>query len=123
MIRFGFSLFVALGLCAWPALAADWNLQPGDEPLSPAELQDLVGRTLMFYDDGQSAYSAGGSYSYTYGASNGGGTAFGTYRIDGDGSVCVEFRNGFSRCDFFVRSGERLVLITEAGDRFPVRRR
>ncbi|MEM7318825.1 MAG: hypothetical protein AAF408_07360 [Pseudomonadota bacterium] len=106
-----------------PAFAADWELRPGDVPLSPDELSALAGETLVFFDDGQSKYSAGGAYSYTYSAANGGGTAYGTYRVAEDGSICTEFRNGASRCDLYVRDGNRLVLIDEKGQRFPVRSR
>jgi hypothetical protein len=110
-------------LLASPALlnAQDWGLRAGDQPLSSAQMRDLTGRTLTFYDDGVSKYSAGGSYSYTYGPQNGGGTAFGTFEFNEDGSVCTAFRNGFSRCDLLVMNAGRMILITETGDRFPIR--
>ncbi len=114
MIRF---LILAL-LTAGPVWAAEWPTKPGDVPLSPEELDALAGRTLTFYDDGQSKFSPGGAYSYTYAS---GDSAFGTYSIAEDGSVCSAYRNGFSRCDLYVRSGERLILIDEKGDRYPVR--
>ncbi|CUH43268.1 hypothetical protein [Ruegeria atlantica] len=105
-------------LAASPVVAAEWPTKPGDVPLSSAELDALAGRTLTFYDDGQSKFSAGGAYSFTYAS---GDSAFGTYSIADDGSVCIAYRNGFSRCDLYVRSGKRLVLIDEKGDRYPVR--
>ncbi|WP_170387190.1 hypothetical protein [Ruegeria atlantica] len=105
-------------LAASPVWAAEWRMKPGDVPLTPAELDALAGRTLTFYDDGQSKYSAGGAYSYTYAS---GESAFGTYSIAEDGSVCIQYRNGFSRCDLYVHSGERLILIDQKGDRYPVR--
>lgn len=108
-------------MTAGAASAAEWNLRDGDVPLSRAEIQSFEGRVLTFYDNGQSRYSAGGAYSYTYAPENGGGTAFGTFFLAEDGSICAEFRNGFSRCDLFVYSGARLVLIDEKGDRYPVR--
>ncbi len=114
-----FTIFAIVS--AAPAVAGEWLLRPGDVPLNNAELADLAGQTLTFYDDGKSSYSAGGSYSYTYSAANGGGTAFGIYRIAPDGSVCTDFRNGLSRCDLYVRSGDRLILIDEKGERYPVR--
>jgi len=114
MMRFLIPALVA----ASPALAADWPTKAGDVPLTPEELDALAGRTLTFYDDGQSKFSAGGAYSYTYAS---GESAFGTYSIAEDGSVCIAYRNGFSRCDLYVRSGERLILIDEKGDRYPVR--
>ncbi len=114
MIRF---LIPAL-IFASSANAADWPTKTGDMPLTPAELNALAGQTLTFYDDGQAKFSTGGAYSYTYAS---GDSAFGTYSIAEDGSVCIAYRNGFSRCDLYVRSGERLILIDEKGDRYPVR--
>ncbi|WP_170469466.1 hypothetical protein [Ruegeria arenilitoris] len=105
-------------LAASPVSAAEWPTKPGDTRLTPDELDALAGRTLTFYDDGQAKFSAGGAYSYTYAS---GDAAFGTYSIAEDGSVCIAYRNGFSRCDLYVRSGERLILIDEKGDRYPVR--
>ncbi len=119
MYRF---LALALLLASTSSLRAqDWVLRDGDQPLSLAQMQDLMGRALTFYDDGISKYSAGGAYSYTYGPRNGGGTAFGTFEIAEDGSVCTAFRNGFSRCDLLVMNAGRMILITETGDRFPIR--
>lgn len=110
-------LILAL-LAASPVVAAEWPTKPGDIPLSSEELDALAGRTLTFYDNGKSKFSAGGAYSFTYAS---GESAFGTYSIADDGSVCIAYRNGFSRCDLYVRSGERLILIDEKGDRYPVR--
>ncbi|WP_171130596.1 MULTISPECIES: hypothetical protein [unclassified Ruegeria] len=114
MTRF---LFLAL-IVASPLSAAEWPTKPGDVPLSVQDLEALAGRTLTFYDDGQSKFSAGGAYSYTYAS---GESAFGTYSIAEDGSICIDYRNGFSRCDLYVRSGDRLILIDQKGDRYPVR--
>ncbi|MES0827858.1 hypothetical protein [Ruegeria sp. SCP11] len=111
-------LLILAFLTASSAWAAEWPTKPGDVPLTPAELDALAGRTLTFYDDGQSKFSAGGAYSYTYAS---GESAFGTYSIAEDGSVCIQYRNGFSRCDLYVRSGERLILIDKKGHRYPVR--
>ncbi|MGR3760819.1 hypothetical protein ACUXV3_11910 [Roseobacteraceae bacterium NS-SX3] len=113
---------VPLILClAGPATAADWALRTGDEPFSRSELAALSGQSFTFFDDGESRFGADGAYSYTYSAANGGGTAWGSYRIAGDGSVCVDFVSGFARCDLYVRNGGRVILITEKGERFPVR--
>ena len=112
-------LAVALVLLAAPALAQEWKLRDGDVPLEPGALAErLVGRTVTFYDDGQSYYFPDGRYTYTYA---GGGVAYGYFRLGEGGTVCVEFVNGFSRCDRYVRAGARLVLLTEDGERFPVR--
>ncbi|MCF6431668.1 hypothetical protein L1069_12255 [Leisingera sp. MMG025] len=110
-----------LSLMAGSALAGDWPLRPGDTVLAQDELDALSGRSFRFYDGGESLYGSDGAYAYTYSAKNGGGTAWGTYRIAADGSVCVEFANGLGRCDLYVRNGSRVILITEKGERFPVR--
>lgn len=103
------------------ANAQDWALRDGDEPLPLLEMRhSLLGADIEFYDGGRSRYSAGGAYSYTYAPEYGGGTAFGTFAFREDGIVCASFRNGFSRCDMFVRNEGRLVLLTEDGERFPV---
>ena len=101
-------------------LADDWALQDTDKILSRDAVQALTtGRTITFYDDGQSKYSAGGAYSYTYAS---GESAFGTYAIEDDGTVCIAYRNGFGRCDRYVESASgRIVLLTQDGHRFPVR--
>ena len=104
-----------------PLLAAEWALRDSDRVLSREEVETLTaGQTIVFYDDGRSAYSVGGSYSYTYAS---GEAAYGSYEIAKDGTVCISYRNGFSRCDRYVENGERIILLTEKGLRFPVRPR
>ena len=111
------TLFLAFVAC--PVLAQDWALRVGDRVMSRTEVEELTtGNTLVFHDGGQSRYSAGGSYSYTYAS---GQSAYGQYEIAEDGTVCIRYRNGFGRCDRYVRSGERIVLLTVKGLRFPVR--
>lgn len=106
-------------ITAPPLFAADWALRATDHILSHEEVEALtLGQTLTFYDDGQSKYSAGGSYSYTYAS---GESAFGSYRIAADGTVCVTYRNGVGRCDRYVQNGDRIVLLTQNGLRFPIR--
>lgn len=101
------------------ALASDFALLSGDIPLTRDEVVTLTETHLVeFYEGGQSRYSVGGSYSYTY---EGGGTAFGAFDVGPDGVICVIYRNGRDRCDRFVRSHGRLVMITQSGDRFPIR--
>lgn len=88
--------------------------------MTQVEAQGLTnGQTLVFYDDGKAKFSAGGAYSYTY--ANNGGTAFGRFDVAADGKVCIAFTNGFGRCDMFVQNGGRLVMLTEKGERFPIR--
>ena len=106
-------------LIAAPAFAQDWNIYDGDVALSPEEIQSQVeGQTLVFYDNGRSVFGADGGYSYTY---DGGGTAVGTYTVEGDGVICIDFENGWSRCDKYVRSGARMILLTAKGERYPIR--
>jgi hypothetical protein len=101
------------------ALAQEFEMLADDVVLNRAEVVAVTeGPPLTYYDGGVSRYSAGGAYSYTYA---GGGSAFGQYEIDPEGILCITYRNGRSRCDRFVRSHGRLVLLTESGERFPVR--
>ncbi|MEO1362554.1 MAG: hypothetical protein AAFU86_02135 [Pseudomonadota bacterium] len=112
--------FFLLCLTSVPAFAQEWNLCGSDRALPRAEVVALIeGQTLVFFDDGQSKFSTGGAYSYTY--ANGGGTAYGRYEVGADGTVCIAFRNGFGRCDRYVESAARIVMLTQKGERFPVR--
>jgi hypothetical protein len=105
---------VGTALCA-----QDWALRTGDRLLDAGQVRTLTeGRTLEFHDRGRSKYSHGGAYSYTYAS---GLSAFGRYRVEADGTVCVTYRNGAGRCDRYVQNGGQIVLLTERGERFPVR--
>jgi len=113
---------IPLLLClATPLSAAEWALRPGDQPFDADDLAALPGQVFRYYDDGESRFWANGAYAYTYSAQNGGGTAWGSYLVAEDGSVCVTFTNGNNRCDLYVRDGNRTLLITEEGARFPMR--
>lgn len=104
------------------AFAQSYSTRPSDVHLDAAGVATAIhGYDLEFFDGGISRYSPGGSYSWTYSAANGGESWFGVHRIASDGVVCIDFRTLRSRCDMFVQSGERLVLLTEDGQRFPVR--
>ncbi|MFV2053979.1 hypothetical protein [Aliiroseovarius sp. YM-037] len=113
-------LTLALILSASAATAQqDWPTRDTDTLFTREGLRDrLVGQSITFYDDGVSQFAEDGVYAYTY---DQGGTAFGEYVIGEDSTVCVNFQNGFTRCDLFVAAGDQLVLITEKGDRYPVR--
>ncbi len=104
------------------AVADTFPVRPTDQVLDRAAMLDaVIGETHEFFDGGRSFFSVSGSYSYTYAD---GGIAYGTWAMpaDGrDGIICTTFRHGFSRCDRYVSNSDRLVLITESGDRFPVR--
>ncbi|MBW4709265.1 hypothetical protein KX928_15850 [Roseobacter sp. YSTF-M11] len=96
-----------------------WAVWEADRLMTSEETGLLVdGQTLTFFDGGQSKFSVGGAYSYTY---PGGRSAFGRYRIAPDGTVCIAFRNGFGRCDRYVQNGARIVMLTQKGERFPLR--
>ncbi len=106
-------------LLAQSAAAQDWFMRDGDITFSATELSDrLLGQTLRFYDDGQSHYGEDESYTYTY---LGGDSAHGQFKIMADSIVCVEFANGFDRCDRFVENAGRLILVTADHQRFPIR--
>ncbi|WHP68177.1 hypothetical protein [Phaeobacter inhibens] len=92
-----------------------------DQPYDEEALGALPGQFFVFYDDGEALFGYDGAYSYTYSAANGGGTAWGNYRVAQDGRVCVTFVNGMSRCDQYVTNRDRTVVITSDGQRFPVR--
>lgn len=115
-----FALCLVLMVAAGSASAQGWNLREMDIPLDMTQLWDLTAEsTLTFADDGESRFSIGGSYSFT--PPDDGPTEFGRFSLEGDGRVCIDFRNGGSRCDLFVRNGKALIMISERGDRFPVR--
>lgn len=109
-----------LAVLAGAVSAQEPELRSGETLLTADELVDLTaGNTLIFYDRGESRFSAGGSYSYSY--ADNGGTAFGIFEVRPDGRVCIEFRNGFDRCDFYAKRDGLHYLITEQGYRFPFR--
>ena len=113
---------LALILCvmAAPVAAQDWFLRDDDTRIGLEALDErLRGQVLTFFDDGQSRFFEDDRYTYTY--PNGGGVAYGYYAVNEDGTVCIEFINGFSRCDLFVENAGRLILVTEDGQRFPIR--
>ncbi|MGR3639829.1 hypothetical protein [Alterinioella nitratireducens] len=116
-MRLALVLFLLL---ASPAVAQEWFMRAGDVLFSEVELSDrLRGNTITFHDGGEARFFEDESYSYTY--ANGGGTAQGQYKVNDDSTVCIDFANGFSRCDLYVLNGERLVMATEDGVRFPIR--
>lgn len=119
-MRFG--LVLILAALGQPVLADGFSVKNSDRVLDATAMSsDVVGRTHQFFDGGESFFSVSGTYTYTY---SDGGRAYGTYTLQDAGAggvVCSEFDNGFSRCDMYVHDGERLVLLTEDGNRFPVK--
>ncbi|WP_260106714.1 hypothetical protein [Phaeobacter inhibens] len=117
------AFFVLIGSFPVPSdvLAQDGARRVDDQPYDEEALAALPGQSFVFYDDGEALFGDDGAYSYTYSAANGGGTAWGSYRVAQDGRVCVTFVNGMSRCDQYVTNRDRTVVITSDGQRFPVR--
>mgnify|MGYP003624552439 FL=1 len=110
---------MALILLPTCVLADGFDLLEGDTALTRDQVIGITeGKILTFYEGGQSRYSVGGAYSYSY---QSGATEFGHFEVRSEGDVCIMFTNGRARCDRFVRSHGRLVLLTEDGGRFPVR--
>lgn len=111
---------IAMILTLLPSAAlADWAMRGGDTVFDAAALMArLDGQEVAFYDGGRSVYGPGDAYAYVY---SDGRPVPGTYALRADGAVCVEFENGWSRCDLYVSNKGRMYLITEEGDRFPVK--
>ena len=113
---------LALLFTAFASAASAQGVRDSDILLDADEMASaLSGHVVEFFDGSKSHYAADGAYRYTY--TDGEPPFRGTYEVNDQSGVCVTFDNGFSRCDMFVRSGERLVLIIDDGTRFPVRRR
>lgn len=110
-----------LSFLAFPAFAQD-GIRATDTVLTADQLTQLLsGQTIEFHDDSKSHYRADGSYFYTY--TDDGPHWTGTYQVFDESRVCVEFDNGSTRCDQFIRDGERIVLVIADGTRFPIRNR
>ena len=111
-------LVFLLSLIAAPVFAQD-GLRDTDQVLDASQMGDLLnGQMLEFYDGSKSRYEADGAYSYTY--TDDGPAWTGRFEVFDGSQVCVDFDNGSRRCDQVVRDGERVVLITTDGLRFPV---
>ncbi len=110
--------FLILSLAVTASGVSAQTLREGDTVLNDRQMAALSGVRHVFFDGGTSFFSETDRYTYTY---PDGGVAHGRYEIRIDGQVCTSFTHGFERCDTYVQSGSRLVLITEDGTRFPVR--
>ncbi len=115
-------MILAAVLVAGAAQAEGFAPKGSDRVLDAGEMAaQVVGRTHEFFDGGVSFFSVSGTYTYTY---SDGRRAYGSWawpETGAEGVICTSFAAGFSRCDMYVHDGTRLVLITEDGDRFPVR--
>lgn len=113
-------MLLFLLLSATTLHAQGFGMRDGDTTMTGAALEDRIsGQVLTFYDDGKSEFYTDGRYSFTYAGD--GGTAYGYWRMEDSGAVCVDFVNGFSRCDLFVMNAGRMLLLDEKGNRYPVR--
>ena len=105
-----------------PVAAQDFALRDSDHVPSGASLSDtILDRDLEYFDGGISRYDTGGAYAWTYADNNGGGVHTGVHDIGDAGMVCVTYDSGPERCDMFVMSGDRLMLLTDSGERYPLR--
>lgn len=113
--------FLSAVMFATPLWAEILGALDSDVAFSQAALETrLRGQVITFYDGGQAEYYEDGRYTYSY--ANEGGTGYGYFEITENSTICIDFVNGFKRCDLYVRDAQgRLVVITEKGDRFPVR--
>ncbi|MBT8458319.1 MAG: hypothetical protein HKP37_01345 [Boseongicola sp.] len=113
------ALVFPLLVAANSTLAQD-GLRESDMKLDMAALTALLsGQVVEFFDGSKSSYLNDSRYEYTY--TDDGPIWAGAYRMEDNSAVCVDFDNGSARCDFFVKDGARVILITSDGLRFPVR--
>ncbi len=120
-MRASFAIWTGLvALSLTTSLAAQtWNMRDADKGFDAAALTArLSGQTLVYFDEGQSVYEEDGQYQYIYGD---GGIWYGHWTVTDNSVVCVTFVTGVTRCDRIVQNGDRLVVQTADGMRFPVR--
>jgi hypothetical protein len=101
-------------------MAAEIAYGPAYAAEVPATKQEIVksfvGKTAWFSYGGHATYSADGSYLY-YDRSS--GASRGKYTIN-DGSICVNFYTGHSRCDSIHKDGNDFILINNKGEKYPI---
>lgn len=73
----------------------------------------LTGKTVMFSGGGVGQYATDGTYEFR----GGGQVATGRYSFR-NSQVCVAFVSGDSRCDTYVKRGNRYILINARGAEF-----
>lgn len=94
--------------------------RPSDVTFTEQGLESLITDAMVRFQDGSVAeYFRDRNYVYT--AGDGRTSYHGTWEVYDGGQVCVRFDNGFARCDTYVRSANKMVLILASGDRYPVR--
>lgn len=108
-------------LLAAPAYAQDFAPRDTDTlPTAQTLAATILDHDLEYFDGGVSRYNTDGTYTWTYNPDNGGGVWYGHHVIT-DNVVCVTFVTGVERCDMFVTADDRLTVLTQDGDRFPIR--
>lgn len=101
-------------------ISAQAGMRDSDIKLSKSELTEILSdQVLEFYTNGLATYWSDGRYDYRYEPN--GARAPGHYEIMADSTVCTSFLSGFHRCDYIVRANDRIVMIIENGERYPVR--
>ena len=105
----------------WVVSAAATASRIQSSSVDEAAIRAFLGEHGIASDEAKSRYGADGTYSYTY--TDDGPAWTGQFQVTDNSQVCVEFDNGSQRCDSIVLDGERIVLITTDGLRFPVRNR
>lgn len=112
-----------LSSLAAPVMAQNYDLRATDSVPTRATLSEtILDRDLEYFDGGISRYATNGTYAWTYGANNGGGVHEGVHDFKDNGVVCITYHTGARRCDMFVLSNDRLTLLTNDGQRYPVRK-
>ena len=103
-------VFIAAVLISTAAVA--------QQPMSSDEIKSLInGKQFTVGSDGFATYKADGSYEYT--VSSDLRTFRGKWSVQGD-RVCVQFDNGTSRCDQYLKDGTKIVLKNSQGRTFTV---
>lgn len=83
------------------------------QPLTTDEIKALVvGKEFQIGTNGIAEWKPDGRYSFL--GLNGGGTSRGVYRIE-EGRICVDFNNGYKRCDQILKDGGKYYFKSRLG--------
>lgn len=101
---------VALVVCSVTTTVSAQQAVAGDE------LKTLIsGKNVRFSDgSGVATYKADGKYEFFN--MNAGATIRGKWSVNGD-RVCVDFDNGQSRCDQYIKEGGSMYLKNSRGNK------
>lgn len=113
------TLIFAFCICSTSAVAQQ-SARPNDQMLDVTTLaESLSGNTIEFFDTSLASYFEDGRYEYRYRPDD--FVWEGKYELRDGSMVCTTFSGGAERCDMIVRANDRLVMIIENGDRYPVK--